>query len=72
MNYFSHDISTLTFHSATPAESANVVAMEDYIARLRTAGKMTRRGFFFCYDPEGASVIDLRERRLERLRAQYS
>lgn len=53
-------------------EAANVVVMADHIVRLRDAGKIKRRGFFFTYTPEGATVIDLTARRLERIRLQYS
>ncbi|MBU0858939.1 MAG: hypothetical protein KJ667_03295 [Alphaproteobacteria bacterium] len=52
-------------------ETANVVIMSDHIARLRDEGKIKRRGFFFTYVPEGAAVIDLTARRLERIRQQY-
>lgn len=56
---------------ATGLEAANVVIMADHIARLRLEGKIHRRGFFFTYMPEGGTVIDLTEHRLERIRRMY-
>jgi hypothetical protein len=48
-----------------------VVSLADHIVRLRLAGKIQRRGFFFNYMPDGGTVIDLTEHRLERIRRQY-
>lgn len=57
----------VTFHNTDFISApANVVLMSDHIARLRDEGKMKRRGFFFTYTPEGASVIDLASRRQAR------